>query len=318
MYDAKRAGRDRLDTAEVSASRGHRHRSPPVTPYPPAPSRVPKFDEALGERDPEFIADFDASGHRARRVIMAGVLVIVLAVLAAAGHVLPMPADSLSVSRWFLAAGLAPLALIALLASTVPRFRHRSGAIQVACVIGIVITQTTLRVLPRPDVDEIITVLMPISVILSLGVVEIRFRWMLPAMVVLFGFVTIDVDRLKEYNGTYGHPAGDACLQRIATVLEAAADGQSTQVYRLGGEEFAAVISTPSVADAEPVAEALVTAVTDANIPSATPEQPVTVSAGFTDIRPSDDHTTLLARADAALYQAKRAGRNRLVVDMSA
>lgn len=158
MYDAKRAGRDRLDTAEVSASRGHRHRSPPVTPYPPALSRVPKFDEALGERDPEFIADFDASGHRARRVIMAGVLVIVLAVLAAAGHVLPMPADSLSVSRWFLAAGLAPLALIALLASTVPRFRHRSGAIQVACVIGIVITQTTLRVLPRPDVDEIITV----------------------------------------------------------------------------------------------------------------------------------------------------------------
>lgn len=245
---------------------------------------------------------------------------------------------------------------------------------------------------------------MPISVILSLGVVEIRFRWMLPAMVVLFGFVTvaelvafeldgerlmtllaslsmvavviqaayrlqvvayenwkrsdelataaridpltglpnrrqftedmqdvfdghrplavaavmIDVDRLKEYNDTYGHPAGDACLQRIATVLEAAAGGQSTQVYRLGGEEFAAVISTPSVADAEPVAEALVTAVTDANIPSATPEQPVTVSAGFTDIRPSDDHTTLLARADAALYQAKRAGRNRLVVDMSA
>ena len=149
--------------ATVSTPRKFQRREGTDTGLPrslptPALSRVPKFDEALGERDPEFIADFDASGHRARRVIMAGVLVIVLAVLAAAGHVLPMPADSLSVSRWFLAAGLAPLALIALLASTVPRFRHRSGAIQVACVIGIVITQTTLRVLPRPDVDEIITV----------------------------------------------------------------------------------------------------------------------------------------------------------------
>ena len=403
LYGAKRAGRDRLVISEAPTNGSVSRRQDPIDHKRSRALWPSAIEKSLGEHDGSFLADFDASGHRARRVIMAGVFVIDLVVLAAAGRALPMPDDSLTVSRWFIAAGLIPLAVIAVVWSTAPSLRPRSGAIQVCCVIAIVALQTTLRVFPMPAVDDLLTVLMPISVILSLGVVQIRFRWMLPTMVGLFSLVTIaevvafgingeriltllaassmvavviqaayrlqavayrnwqrshelriaarvdaltglpnrrqftenlelllrelpdasvaavmlDVDYLKQYNDAYGHPAGDRCLQRIATAVAAVNPSETATLYRFGGEEFAALITTGTITDAEATAQAMVDAVAAEGIESADPDRPVTVSAGLAVACQDDDLSALMARADAALYNAKRTGRNRLVLDLT-
>ncbi|GAC81462.1 diguanylate cyclase (GGDEF) domain-containing protein [Gordonia malaquae] len=129
--------------------------------------------------------------------------------------------------------------------------------------------------------------------------------------------VMLDVDHLKQYNDAYGHPAGDRCLQRIAASVGAANGPETATLYRLGGEEFAALITTGTITDAEAAAQMMVDVVAAAGIESADPRRPVTVSAGLAVVCQDDDLNAMMARADAALYNAKRTGRNRLVVDRS-
>ncbi|HWV88232.1 MAG TPA: diguanylate cyclase [Capillimicrobium sp.] len=125
-----------------------------------------------------------------------------------------------------------------------------------------------------------------------------------------------DVDCFKDYNDRYGHPAGDACLRRVAEALGRAAGRSGDLVARYGGEEFAVVLPETGADGALPVAERARAAVGDLGIPHAGSQvaATVTISVGIATAQDGDpDPAALLARADTALYVAKRGGRNRVV-----
>ena len=128
--------------------------------------------------------------------------------------------------------------------------------------------------------------------------------------------VLVDVDHFKPYNDRYGHPAGDECLKRIAAVLGRTLQRAGDLVARYGGEEFAAVLPLTDLDAATAVAERMRKGVEGLAMPhGAVPLGVVTISAGVAATRPEigADPLDLLARADAALYEAKAAGRNGVV-----
>ncbi len=119
--------------------------------------------------------------------------------------------------------------------------------------------------------------------------------------------IAFDVDHFKDVNDELGHPAGDAVLRAIGAALQG-----GTKAYdlpsRYGGDEFLVLLPGCAAADAPRVAERLRRVAGEATGPT-----PVTVSAGTATI-PDDaaDGVSLIAAADAALYEAKRAGRDRV------
>jgi diguanylate cyclase (GGDEF)-like protein len=132
----------------------------------------------------------------------------------------------------------------------------------------------------------------------------------------------IDVDYFKEYNDTHGHQAGDACLQSVAATTSDCIQRTIDVVARYGGEEFVVILPNSSVAGASLVAERIRAAVERLKLPGAGGQQnKVTVSIGAATVIPAQagGFAKLIAAADGALYQAKRAGRNRVMaVDMDA
>jgi diguanylate cyclase (GGDEF)-like protein len=126
-----------------------------------------------------------------------------------------------------------------------------------------------------------------------------------------------DVDHFKTYNDTLGHQAGDEALRAVAAKLAAevrASDG----VYRYGGEEFVLVLPEQSLQTARAAVERVRAAVERLAIPhpGRGPGGVVTMSFGIAGFRPGQATTVedLLKQADAALYEAKEAGRNRVGV----
>jgi diguanylate cyclase (GGDEF)-like protein len=129
--------------------------------------------------------------------------------------------------------------------------------------------------------------------------------------------VLCDVDYFKRYNDTYGHQAGDSCLQQVAQALRSGVR-KSDLVARYGGEEFALILPHASAAVAQEVIQRIQTHIERLSIPHAGSEvNPyVTISYGIahTSGHPNPLPSELIQQADDALYQAKRAGRNRAVV----
>ena len=128
----------------------------------------------------------------------------------------------------------------------------------------------------------------------------------------------IDVDDFKAYNDSYGHQRGDACLARIAAALDAVPHRPRDLVARYGGEEFAVVLPDTDVEGALQVAEAMRTAIAALLLEHAHAgnARHVTASFGVSTLTPGQESTTgaLIHGADRALYQAKRAGRNCVMV----
>jgi len=125
-----------------------------------------------------------------------------------------------------------------------------------------------------------------------------------------------DIDFFKRYNDAYGHPAGDECLRRVSDALRAQCRHVFDLVARYGGEEFIILLPNTDEAGAGYVAENIRRAVQETRIEHR--DSPIdafiTISIGVTTIIPqSTDIESLIAAADRALYQAKEAGRNRVV-----
>jgi diguanylate cyclase (GGDEF)-like protein len=124
----------------------------------------------------------------------------------------------------------------------------------------------------------------------------------------------IDIDHFKLLNDTLGHQAGDERLRDVAEALQACAARATDVVARYGGEEFAAILPGASPTEAMTVAEAMRASVEALALGSPAPDGRVTVSIGaarLTEIE-TDTGPRLIERADGALYDSKRAGRNRV------
>lgn len=127
--------------------------------------------------------------------------------------------------------------------------------------------------------------------------------------------VMIDVDHFKAFNDRYGHVAGDMCLRTVAEALANAAR-DATVVARYGGEEFALLFARTSLDRALDLAERLRATVEQLNLAhQAAPRGRVTASVGVASLRArvGDSTEVLVEAADAALYGAKRRGRNAVV-----
>jgi len=133
----------------------------------------------------------------------------------------------------------------------------------------------------------------------------------------VLALLLLDIDAFKTYNDTYGHLAGDACLERVAKAIHRAV-GEDGMTARYGGEEFAVLLRPRHARQPKEIAERIRQAVLKLNIAheTYTPLRKVSVSIGVAEHAPSpsDDKTDLIAAADQALYQAKQSGRNRVSV----
>jgi diguanylate cyclase (GGDEF)-like protein len=122
----------------------------------------------------------------------------------------------------------------------------------------------------------------------------------------------IDLDHFKEINDSYGHLAGDACLRAIIPPIQAELR-QSDVVGRYGGEEFVVILSSADAAAAEPLAERIRKRVAEIKVEGYGKPIRLTCSIGVATsdtLGVWDEH--LIARADEAVYAAKRSGRNRV------
>ena len=123
----------------------------------------------------------------------------------------------------------------------------------------------------------------------------------------------LDIDHFKQVNDTFGHDVGDQAI--IATAHTGLAALRTEDLFgRLGGEEFAALLPMTSAAKAETVAQRLRLAIAGLRIATAEGELRFTASIGLAAIDPDEpDFDAALKRADEALYEAKRNGRNQVV-----
>ena len=131
--------------------------------------------------------------------------------------------------------------------------------------------------------------------------------------------VMIDIDNFKLYNDIYGHIDGDACIRRVAdTVREQV--GARGRVFRYGGEEMLVLMPDAALDEARGVAESIHKAIGGLHIAhrGLSPDGRLTASIGVASAQPAQETLEgVLRRADAALYAAKRAGRNRVHVAAS-
>ncbi|RCL27570.1 diguanylate cyclase [Pseudomonas sp. AFG_SD02_1510_Pfu_092] len=134
------------------------------------------------------------------------------------------------------------------------------------------------------------------------------------------GLLMIDIDHFKRYNDTYGHPAGDTCLQQIAALLGACIRRPSDLLARYGGEELAVILPDTDHDGAAVVATLMLERLALQPIPhQGSPFGHVTASIGIACAAGTalDSPSSLLQRADQALYVAKQTGRYRLHVDLA-
>ena len=128
-----------------------------------------------------------------------------------------------------------------------------------------------------------------------------------------FTVLMLDLDHFKSINDRFGHAAGDRALKHAAAVLKTGVR-EVDQLARFGGEEFLALLPGATLEAARPLAERLRGCLGAEPIAFDAVEVPISASIGIAQwADPQEDASRLLVRADAALYQAKLQGRNRVV-----
>jgi len=128
--------------------------------------------------------------------------------------------------------------------------------------------------------------------------------------------VMLDLDHFKAVNDTHGHPAGDQVLRYLAEILTESVSDRDLAA-RFGGEEFTLLLRQVTLREAMQVAERVRARIADASVLVRQTGSRITVTAslGIAMALPGETAAHLIARADAALYQAKRGGRNRVCTD---
>jgi two-component system, sensor histidine kinase LadS len=121
------------------------------------------------------------------------------------------------------------------------------------------------------------------------------------------GALILDIDEFKAFNDRLGHLEGDDCLVRVARACAACVRNGDT-FARYGGEEFAAIVPGASVAELQDIAARMIQAVAGLGVT-------ISIGGASLPVRSADDTRTLLQAADDKLYEAKRAGRNRAIVE---
>jgi diguanylate cyclase (GGDEF)-like protein len=129
-----------------------------------------------------------------------------------------------------------------------------------------------------------------------------------------FSLLMFDVDHFKRINDTYGHLKGDIVLRAVAKTAQDALR-EIDYCARYGGEEFLVVLQKVDSAGARACVERLRSLIESLQFPDLGDDTVITVSLGYTQYRPPETIAQAIARADAALYRAKTAGRNRAEYD---
>jgi diguanylate cyclase (GGDEF)-like protein/PAS domain S-box-containing protein len=133
----------------------------------------------------------------------------------------------------------------------------------------------------------------------------------------MLSIIILDVDYFKFYNDTYGHQAGDVCLQTIAVNARSSLKRPGDLFARYGGEEFVAILPDSNSEGASTLAEQIRHRIYELNIPHDSSKicKYVTVSCGVASVIPTENTNpqVLLETADKALYEAKETGRNKVI-----
>ena len=127
-----------------------------------------------------------------------------------------------------------------------------------------------------------------------------------------------DIDHFKSFNDSYGHLTGDQVLRLVGMSLKQTIKGQDITA-RYGGEEFAVVLPNTALRQALTVADHIRRAIMAKELKKKSTGEilgRVTISVGVSMLKPDDDTDSLIERADACLYAAKRAGRNRVICEV--
>jgi two-component system, chemotaxis family, response regulator WspR len=131
----------------------------------------------------------------------------------------------------------------------------------------------------------------------------------------------LDVDEFKKYNDTYGHLSGDDVLRQVSATIKLGIERPADLAARFGGEEFFVVLPNTDLAGAQFIGEMIRRRLEQLKLPhsASTAASHVTISGGVASIIPkrSDTVDALIASADRALYEAKKAGRNCINVENS-
>lgn len=132
-----------------------------------------------------------------------------------------------------------------------------------------------------------------------------------------FTVAMVDADHFKKVNDDYGHVFGDVCLETLAERFVESIRPRD-QVYRYGGEEFLVLLPDTPLAKAKPVLERLRRRACEHAISDGETTINLSVSVGAAEAASDEEPGAVIDRADAALYRAKEAGRNRLELDQGA
>ncbi|MNP34192.1 Response regulator PleD [compost metagenome] len=123
-----------------------------------------------------------------------------------------------------------------------------------------------------------------------------------------FSVFILDIDHFKKVNDTWGHQTGDDVLEKLAQILQAFSRKGDIVVARYGGEEFVLILPDIDIDESRAIAERLRIAVAGSTWKTGS----ITISIGIGTFAPTDSDSTILKKADQALYASKENGRNRV------